>query len=374
MARSAAFDSLRRTGRDRSRRCGAYSLGMTQPPPRPRRPISLADVDRFLQDGGLERAAINFKRAAAKGVTELWASAEAGLKRSGELVVAVDARARRWGASAGPERLRAGIDAFGTQLRATRDFSRTNKKWSYLAEQMGGVEGLTLMFALAGRELNERSPSLNATQRRLASISGGAVVPAISMYLADSQVLAEVKDHVQRADLWEGSRRQLLQGLAHVGADDHDLACPQLFSGLEGAFWKVGRDCGLVAPAPTGAGTMVFTRGKRNGEVAAGLGQLVDGMRGEQLVDAGLAAFIKELVYGGPGQPFRHGNAEDGWQERALLLVGALAGWLARFGAETDPDLLRKAIDRCKERLRAEAEAERAKRETRRPSSAHTAA
>ena len=163
-------------------------------------------MHRFLQDGGPEQAVSNFKRAAAKGVTGLWASAERGLKRSGELVAAVDARARRWSASGGPERLRAGVEAFGTQLRATGNFSKTNKKWSYLAEQMGGVEGLTLMFALTGRELNERSPSLNATQRRLASISGGAVVPAISMYLADSQVLAEIEDHVQRADLWEGSR------------------------------------------------------------------------------------------------------------------------------------------------------------------------
>lgn len=322
---------------------------MIQPPPYPPRQPSLADLLRFIQSGGLERAASDFVRASLDAVAELKSAAER--------------RAAQWVADGGPQRLGDGFVAFGEQLEASADYAKTNTKWRYLADQMGGVEGATLMFALTGRDAGARPETLNAAQRRLASISGSAVVPAIATFIGDAQVLSELEGHVRKAELWDGSRRQLSKGLEHVGASEYDLACPQLFSGLEGAFWKVGRDRGLVAPSPAGAGTMVFARGKRNHEVVAGLGHLVDGMCGEQLIDAGLAAFLKELVYGGPGHPYRHGNAEDGWQERALLLVGAAAGWLAHFGEEPDPDLLRKVIDHCKERLRAEAEAEKAVRE-----------
>jgi len=119
---------------------------------------------------------------------------------------------------------------------------------------------------------------------------------------------------------------------------------------------------------------MIFARGHLQGKEIPSLGQLMDGFRREGLVDADLCAYLTELVYGGPGNPYRHGNAEEGWQERGLLLVGAVAGWLEHFGGVADKNLLRDAIARCQERLRAENAARQAEQEAQRRLGAQRAA
>jgi hypothetical protein len=42
--------------------------------------------------------------------------------------------------------------------------------------------------------------------------------------------------------------------------------------------------------------------------------------------------FLKAVIYGGPGDPFRHGTATADWQLRANFLVFALVGWLDMHG------------------------------------------
>lgn len=60
--------------------------------------------------------------------------------------------------------------------------------------------------------------------------------------------------------------------------------------------------------------------------------------------------FLKVLVYGGPGDPFRHGTASDDWQLRPNFLVFALVGWLGMHGLGDSSkaifDSLRRAAGR----------------------------
>lgn len=314
------------------------------PPQRPPERVSLRDIQRFVQQGGVERGAKDFVQGSKNAI----ARAKSAHKR--------------WVDAGGPERLSRNFDAVGTQVKAGADFSKTNAKWRYLANRMGGAAGAVLIFTLAGRDSIHTEAS-TYEQRRLARLSDAAVAPFIEQYLADAQVLTELDDRLHSASLWRSSRRQLSAGLEHVGNGDYELACPLLFTGLEGAFWKVARDAKVVAPKPSDDHKMVVARGTRQGRDVAGLGHLVDGLRGEALIDADLCSYIKELVYGGPGNPYRHGNAEDGWQERGLLLVGAVAGWLEHFGDPADKSLLRGALARCQERIRADNAARRAERD-----------
>ena len=330
---------------------------MSQTPP-PQLPghVSLSDINRFVQQGGVERVAGEVVQASKNAI----ANARAAHKR--------------WVAGGGLERVSRNFDAVGSQIKAGADFSKTNAKWGYLANRIGGAAGLILIFALAGRDSVHRADASTHEQRRLARLSDAAVAPFIAQYLADAQVLSELDDHLKKASLWSSSERQISKGLGHIGDGDYELACPLLFTGLEGAFWKVAREEGLAAPMKPDDRKMVFARGRSEGNEIKGLGQLVDGFRGEGLIDADLCAYIKELVYGGPGNPYRHGNAEEGWQERGLLLVGAVAGWLEHYGDPADKNLLRDAIARCQERLEADEAARRGEREARRRSEVSRAA
>jgi len=305
----------------------------------------------------MERAARNFVQSSA----DAFAVARSAAQRSAD-------EAKRWVAEGGPQRWSRYFDAAGTQIKAGAEFSKTNAKWLYLANRMGGGAGAMLIFALAGRASTDRAEELTHERRRLAGLSDAAVVPFIALYLADAQVLTELDDRLKEASVWGSSRRQISRGVEYVRDGDYELACPLLFTGLEGAFWKVARDKGLAAPKPSDDRKMVFARGHLQGREIPGLGQLMDGFRREGLIDADLCAYLTELVYGGPGNPYRHGNAEEGWQERGLLLVGAVAGWLEHFGAAADKNLLRDAIVRCQERLKAEDAARQAERESQRRS------
>ena len=42
-------------------------------------------------------------------------------------------------------------------------------------------------------------------------------------------------------------------------------------------------------------------------------------------------SFLKRQVFGTTGNPFRHGDADDGERRQALFAIAALAGWLEEF-------------------------------------------
>jgi hypothetical protein len=61
--------------------------------------------------------------------------------------------------------------------------------------------------------------------------------------------------------------------------------------------------------------------------------------------DTDFGEFLIRQVYGGEGNPFRHGTARDGVRDRTICLaVAVLGGWLDAFVTPGALDLLREAV------------------------------
>jgi hypothetical protein len=133
--------------------------------------------------------------------------------------------------------------------------------------------------------------------------------------------------------------RQLTHGLELLKDHDYVVAVPALIQGLEGAFWHVPEERGLIMRQREkmrvvgGDGQP----GKTLGGVAGALDLLDE-------VDPPFRVFLARLVFGGRGNRFRHGNATEGWRLEALLLVVALVGWLERFAGPGHDGYLRRAF------------------------------
>jgi hypothetical protein len=157
--------------------------------------------------------------------------------------------------------------------------------------------------------------------------------------LTDPEFLREVERVLADAPLPEANRRQLAQGLVHVGEQDYVLAVPQLILPLEGAFWQVAQDRDLVERVK---GRMRFT--PESGE--QGSAGAVEAVFEPLGIDPDFRTFLVRLVYGKSGNPFRHGNAQDGWRRTGLLLVVALVGWLDLYADGEEHNLLYQTFAR----------------------------
>jgi hypothetical protein len=62
-------------------------------------------------------------------------------------------------------------------------------------------------------------------------------------------------------------------------------------------------------------------------------------------------------VYGGAGNPFRHGTAREGVRDHAICLAISVVGWLDAFVTPGRRDLLRDAVS--EELIRRNEESER---------------
>jgi hypothetical protein len=63
-------------------------------------------------------------------------------------------------------------------------------------------------------------------------------------------------------------------------------------------------------------------------------------------IDPDFHNFLLRLVYRANENPFRHGNARDGWRRSGLLLMIALVGWLDLYSDTKEKALLQQAFAR----------------------------
>jgi hypothetical protein len=185
--------------------------------------------------------------------------------------------------------------------------------WRYLFMKVSGNTALTMKAAL---ELERR---VTQTAR------GDILSPLLGAAISDPELLQELQTEVVRAPISLVRREQLGEALAHIGTGRHHLAVPLLINPIEGIFWTAAANAGLIEQD---------RRGKRHYTVATNKpGTLVHGLEHVlnllefDLHDA-FRAFLKAVVYGGAGDPFRHGTATGGWELRASFLTVALMGWL----------------------------------------------
>jgi hypothetical protein len=160
---------------------------------------------------------------------------------------------------------------------------------------------------------------------------GGA--PATSMRACAALDSASVLSDVPR--------QHLQHGLRHLGEHEVLNAWPPLIIGLEGAFTDVAIAQGIAVRVGnhvhlTDANGKALTKKLPSVEgVAALLGHDDNDDFGD---------FLVRQVYGGEGNPFRHGSAKDGIRDRAICLAVAVIGWLDAFVAPGSLDLLDRAV------------------------------
>ena len=146
-----------------------------------------------------------------------------------------------------------------------------------------------------------------------------------------------VRESLVVAPLTSERRAQLVQGLSYVASGDEALAVPLLINPLEGMFWSEAEERGKIVRNEKGK-----WRRTDNAAPVGGLEAVLDALAPD--VSDDLSDFIRAVVYGGPGDRFRHGTATSGWELRAALLCFAVAGWL-EFSTDFDAEqIIRSAF------------------------------
>jgi hypothetical protein len=160
--------------------------------------------------------------------------------------------------------------------------------------------------------------------------------------LADPEFVEGASELLLEAEvLTEVPRLHLLHGLGHLRDRQLLEAWPPLIIGLEGAFADVAIDEGIAVRDENHVyladqdGNRLDKKLPSVEGVAKLLGHPVETDFGE---------FLTRRVYGGEGNPFRHGTAREGVRERSICLAIAVIGWLDAFVFEDSNELLREAI------------------------------
>ena len=147
-----------------------------------------------------------------------------------------------------------------------------------------------------------------------------AMLDALESAIQDEAFLSQIKDAVAGCELLTRTQRHnLLHALDHAHAGEWLDACPPLISGLEGAFWSIARARKVVAP------------GRALVEQPTKLIKGVESLFKHLPAADDFVAFLRRQVFGTTGDPFRHGDADEGERRGSPLGIAALAGWLEEF-------------------------------------------
>jgi hypothetical protein len=140
-----------------------------------------------------------------------------------------------------------------------------------------------------------------------------------------------VKDHAPH--LMRAPRHHLQTFLGHAAEGDWLTAVPPMMDGLEGALHSVARAEQIVTPQ----GTYIDRPNQKVSSAEAVIKLLP--------VDDGYELFIVRRIFGGVGDPHRHGTAEDGEREQVLMGIIGLAGWVDEFMQLRAIDRLAREIE-----------------------------
>lgn len=163
-----------------------------------------------------------------------------------------------------------------------------------------------------------------------------ALLDLLERAVRDEQVMARLRTTINALPLSESKRVRLDHALGHVLSGEFVLAIDALIAVVEGLFWEVAIERGLIARKDR------FTPASGVAGKARGLEQLL----GPLGVPAVFHAFLVQRAYGGQGHPYRHGRADEGEREQVLLIIVALAGWLEIFAGVPARSWLLGALER----------------------------
>jgi hypothetical protein len=190
---------------------------------------------------------------------------------------------------------------------------------------------------------------LNLAERLMISMHTGPgneeeLLDFLEATLADQAFVGSVTELLDEATmLSDVARAHLKHGFAHLSDRESFEAWPPLIIGLEGAFADVAVEYGMAVRK----GNDIFLTDKKSGrplgspsveKVAVELGHSAEATE--------FGEFLIRQVYGGAGNPFRHGTAREGVHQHTLSLAVAVIGWLDAFVSPGCRMLLRDAFVR----------------------------
>jgi hypothetical protein len=159
------------------------------------------------------------------------------------------------------------------------------------------------------------------------------LLDALEEVATDPQVIALFEELIQENPYLDDEQRgDLLHGLEHLAQGDFGRAHAPLKDGLEGALWASGHGVAVIGPDRT----HLDKPSKKIQSVETVVRRLPLGNR--------LKAFIVRCVFGGEGDPYRHGVGRGARRERVLFMFAALAGVLEHATGEPVEDVLAAAL------------------------------
>ncbi|HEV7584849.1 MAG TPA: hypothetical protein VGO14_03620 [Solirubrobacteraceae bacterium] len=227
------------------------------------------------------------------------------------------------------------VDAFGgyafvgnaltDSLRVLTDATRmgplfeipeeTRRLWEVAEAFAARMEGTPLWYLLAPLPISHHS-TLSALEE--AAIEA-RVVDAIEVVVTQSDFTFELASALDSVPyLSREQRGDLQEGLRYVAKGNFDRAIPPLMMGMEGALWSTGRATELIDADRR------ITAGQKKGRKAESIEMVIKALPSEE----GFSTFAIRRVFGGVGNPVRHGEATGTRREHALYLIVLMAGWL----------------------------------------------
>lgn len=144
-----------------------------------------------------------------------------------------------------------------------------------------------------------------------------AILDALEVVVTKGDLVAALEEVVAEAPhISDAQRENLLHGLGHAARGEYMVAIPNLMYGLEGAMYSVARARSVIDAE---------RRLLRNPSKRVGSVEMV--VREMQL-DQEYRTYLHRRVFGSGGNAFRHGDADAGERQQALLAVVALSGWV----------------------------------------------
>lgn len=227
-------------------------------------------------------------------------------------------------------------DDIATWWRDVRNRGGPEDPWRWLFERVNAFVGITMR---GGLELERRLLPDKARQ--------GATLTLLVDDAVDEELIATVRAAVAKAGLRGHQPDQLDVALSFVAERRDHLAVPLLINTLEGVLWFEVDNRGLIERNRKGKWQQTA--------LAPNQGDLVHGVEGaldllSTAMEDDFRDFLKAVVYGGPGDPFRHGTAMGDWELRANFLVFALIGWLEMHGLADSRAVIFDAFKRADDR------------------------
>ena len=191
----------------------------------------------------------------------------------------------------------------------------TRRRWEIAEEFALRWEGKALWYLLSPLSIDHHY-RLAAMEE---AVMEEALLAALENVVTEESFATELSSALDSVPFITAEQREDLQhGLEHAAEGKFGRALPPLMLGLEGALWSTGRAKALIDSERR------LVVGPKQGREVGSIEQVIKVLPAEE----GFSTFAIRRIFGGVGNPVRHGEATEVRRQHVLYLVVAIAGWL----------------------------------------------